>query len=68
MHLRRKRLGGVLTTSLLTLTFSAALRGDLKYQESTQITGGMLEGATKLMSFFGAIPDPPTVMTLESAR
>lgn len=54
MHLRRKRLGGVLTTSFLTLAFSAALRGDLKYQESTQITGGMLEGATKLMSFFGA--------------
>jgi hypothetical protein len=26
----------------------------LKYQESNQITGGMMEGAVKMMSFFGA--------------
>src|SRR5262249_21356842 len=41
-------------TVVLILTLPAGLRADLKYQESTQITGGMLEGATKMLSFFGA--------------
>jgi hypothetical protein len=53
MHLSRKRLGAVATICVLVLAFDSAFRADLKYQESNQITGGMLEGATKMMGLFG---------------
>jgi hypothetical protein len=53
MDLSTKRLSGVVATSLLALLLGSALKADLKYQEATQITGGMLESATKMMSFFG---------------
>jgi len=54
MDLRTKRLSEVAAILLLALTVDPGLRADLKYQESNQITGGMLQGATKIMSFFGA--------------
>jgi hypothetical protein len=53
MYPRTKRLGAVVVTLLLALTLDPMFKADLKYQESNQITGGMLEGATKMMSFFG---------------
>ena len=34
--------------------FGLDLRADLKYEETTRITGGMLEGMTKMMGLFGA--------------
>jgi hypothetical protein len=52
MHRGARKFSGV--TVFLILTLPAGLRADLRYQESTQITGGMLEGATKMLSFFGA--------------
>jgi hypothetical protein len=54
MDLRGKELSRVVMTSLLMLILNTGLKADLKYQELTQITGGMLEGATKVMGFFGA--------------
>jgi hypothetical protein len=53
MQLRTKRLSQVAAILLLALTLDLGLRADLKYEESNQITGGMLQGATKMMSFFG---------------
>jgi hypothetical protein len=54
MQLRTKRLSQVAAILLFALTLDLGLRADLKYEESNQITGGMLQGATKIMSFFGA--------------
>jgi len=54
MDLRKKRLTGVAVTSLLALTLDSGFKADLKYQEASQISGGMLEGAVKMMSIFGA--------------
>jgi hypothetical protein len=53
MQLRTKRLSQVAAILLLALTLESGLRADLKYEESNQITGGMLQSATKMMSFFG---------------
>ncbi len=38
----------------LVLTMGHPLRADLKYEETSKMTGGMLQGMTKMMGMFGA--------------
>ena len=52
--LSKKMVGQAASTLCLILTMSFVLKGDLKYLESTQITGGMMEGMTKMLGLFGA--------------
>jgi len=43
-----------LATVLLLLFSVPSLQGDLKYEETTRITGGFMEGLSKMAGFFGA--------------
>ena len=54
MFSKKMMLQGGIVTLCLILTMSFVLKGDLKYLESTQITGGMMEGMTKMLGLFGA--------------
>lgn len=40
--------------AMLCLAVSPGLRADIKYEESSRITGGLMEGLSKMAGFFGA--------------
>jgi hypothetical protein len=54
MFLKCRFAGTAAAVIALLLGLTLPARGDLKYQELTQMTGGMLESMTKVMGFFGA--------------
>jgi hypothetical protein len=53
MDFRTRLVNQFMITSCVTLAMSLGLRADLKYEELTQISGGVMEGVTKTLGFFG---------------
>lgn len=52
--MRTKCILTAISMACFSLMLTLGLSGDLRYQETHRISGGMMEGVTKVMGFFGA--------------